>query len=149
MKEQELRQYAGDCFLNQHYNCAEAVLKSMAAFWDIQSPLIPRIASGFGGGVANTHQHICGAVSGGIMAIGLALGRDNPNKSPKEIAQKTQAFLEYVKERNASTNCGDIIQVDFTKPDAAQHKNDARIHICAGLVEDCCVWLAENVEFIQ
>lgn len=149
MTEEDLRQYARNCFLNEHYNCAESVLKSMAAFWGVESPLIPRICSGFGGGVANTHQYICGAVSGGILSIGLMMGRDDPHQSPKDISLTVQAFLEYINGRNCSTSCGDILQVDFSKPDAAERKNEARVRICAGLVEDYCVWLAKNVESIQ
>ena len=41
----------------------------------IESEVIPRIASGFAGGIGNTGA-VCGAVSGAVMAIGLKQGRD-------------------------------------------------------------------------
>lgn len=49
-------------------NCAETVLSTMCAYWDVESPLIPRIATPFGGGLAAT-RGVCGAVSGALMAI--------------------------------------------------------------------------------
>jgi len=35
-----------------------------------------RMATGLAGGVGNTHQEICGALSGGILVIGGVAGRD-------------------------------------------------------------------------
>jgi C_GCAxxG_C_C family probable redox protein len=39
-----------------------------------ENAAIPRIAYGFAGGIGNTGS-VCGAVAGGVMAIGLRLGR--------------------------------------------------------------------------
>jgi C_GCAxxG_C_C family probable redox protein len=41
----------------------------------IENAAIPRIASGFGGGIGGTGA-VCGAVVGAVMAIGLKHGRD-------------------------------------------------------------------------
>ena len=41
----------------------------------IESPCVPRIASGFGGGIGRQGE-TCGAVTGGVMALGLIYGRD-------------------------------------------------------------------------
>ena len=50
------------------YGCAESVLLAVCESKGIQSVLIPRIASGFCGGVANTNG-MCGTVAGGILAF--------------------------------------------------------------------------------
>ena len=42
----------------------------------IKSKLIPKIATGFCGGVSHT-DGICGAISGGILAINMMCGRSN------------------------------------------------------------------------
>jgi len=41
---------------------------------ELENPAIPKIASGFAGGIGNTGA-TCGAVVGAVMAIGLKLGR--------------------------------------------------------------------------
>jgi dihydrofolate reductase len=56
--------------------CAESVLNTVSDEVGVISPLIPRIATGFCGGIARTCG-MCGAVAGGVMALGILYGRDN------------------------------------------------------------------------
>lgn len=64
------------------FNCAESVLlaTSHEKFAQSIGGIIPRIATGFGGGIARNGD-VCGALTGGVMAIGLALGRVSPEDS--------------------------------------------------------------------
>ncbi len=55
------------------------MLLAVAESEGIQSDFIPKIATGFCGGVSRTCG-MCGAVSGGIMAIGLFAGRNAPTE---------------------------------------------------------------------
>lgn len=59
------------------YNCAEAVLKGVTEALGCDCDAAPRIATGFGAGIAR-HGETCGAVVGGVMAIGLMRGREAP-----------------------------------------------------------------------
>ena len=63
--------------------CAESVLLAVAESLGIRSDIIPRIATGFCGGVSDSGG-MCGAVSGAIMAIGLAAGRSSTEQSAEE-----------------------------------------------------------------
>ena len=62
---------------NSGLNCAESVLLTLSGRLAGKNSvsIIPRIATGFGGGVGRNGD-ICGALSGAVIAIGLALGRD-------------------------------------------------------------------------
>ena len=71
------------------YFCAESVLQAIAENQDIQSDLIPKIATGFCSGISRTGG-MCGAVSGGIMGIGLVAGRN----SPAESFEPAYAFVQ-------------------------------------------------------
>jgi len=57
-----------------------------------------RMATGLAGGVGNTQQEMCGALSGGVLVIGGLLGRRSLNESDRpalEIATRYRArFLE-------------------------------------------------------
>lgn len=66
------------------YNCSEAVLITLAEHLGIKSDAIPAVASGFGGGIGRTGE-ICGAVAGGVMALGLAVGRKDPADGAKRL----------------------------------------------------------------
>jgi C_GCAxxG_C_C family probable redox protein len=56
------------------------------------------MATGFAGGVGNTEQEMCGALSGGVMVISGLLGRRSPAQSDEPAfdltAQYRQRFLE-------------------------------------------------------
>lgn len=78
MNEQKLEKILQEklpVFESGGLNCAETVLSVMCAYWDLDAPFVPRIATAFGGGLAAT-RGVCGALTGGLMAIGLRLGRD-------------------------------------------------------------------------
>jgi len=56
------------------YNCAQSVLWSFSDEVRLDPDTALRIACGFGAGMAR-RQEVCGAVTGGIMVLGLRLGR--------------------------------------------------------------------------
>jgi hypothetical protein len=62
-------------------NCSERVFLVVHSLLesDIASDSVA-LMSGFGGGVAGTRDNMCGAVSGGVAAIGLVHGRRRPPK---------------------------------------------------------------------
>jgi C_GCAxxG_C_C family probable redox protein len=56
------------------YNCAQAVLYSFCDDLHFEKDTALRLACGFGGGMAR-NQEVCGAVTGGILVIGIKHGR--------------------------------------------------------------------------
>ncbi len=84
--------------------CAESVLLAIAKSKGIQSNFIPNIATGFCGGVSRTCG-MCGAVSGGIMAIGLFTGRNAPNDSKDETYALVQRLVGMFETKFGSINC--------------------------------------------
>ena len=56
------------------YNCAQSVLSVFCEDLNFDKDAALKLATGFGAGMAR-RQEVCGAVSGGIMAIGLKFGR--------------------------------------------------------------------------
>lgn len=72
-------------YFRSGYNCAESVLLAIAKdAFEIDSDLIPKVATGFGGGISR-QGYVCGVVSGAVMGFGLKYGRD----SPEELRAKT------------------------------------------------------------
>ncbi|UCC33999.1 MAG: C-GCAxxG-C-C family protein, partial [Candidatus Bathyarchaeota archaeon] len=60
-------------YFKEGYNCAQSVLLAMQEFWNIGNPVEPKVASAFGGGVGRRGS-LCGALTGGVIAIGLKYG---------------------------------------------------------------------------
>ena len=66
-------------------NCSERVFLTIHSLLktDIPSEAVA-LLSGFGGGVAGIRDGMCGAISGGVAAIGLVYGRRKPPEGSRE-----------------------------------------------------------------
>jgi len=74
------------------YNCAESVLLAIAKdASEIDCDLIPKIATGFGGGISR-QGYVCGAVSGAVMGFGLKYGRNSPEELSKNIQSSSRVL---------------------------------------------------------
>ena len=104
-------QRSGDLF-DSGFFCAESVLMAIAEAKGIQSELIPKIATGFCGGISRTCG-MCGAISGAILAVNLEYGRNDPDASVEKnyiIVRKLMAMFE---EKFGSMNCMELIGCDL------------------------------------
>jgi C_GCAxxG_C_C family probable redox protein len=95
------------------YGCAEAVLLAVAEYKNIQSGLIPRIASGLCGGIGKTNG-MCGAVSGAVLAISLVYGRDSEVESKDILNEKIQELMAFFKEKYGTINCTELTGCDLS-----------------------------------
>jgi C_GCAxxG_C_C family probable redox protein len=95
MREQasilEARRSAEDSFSSGLY-CAESVVLAIADAEDVESELLPRIATAFGSGMARTCGQ-CGALTGAIMGVGLALGRSSAREPVEPAYAATQRLI--------------------------------------------------------
>ncbi|MDP6343768.1 MAG: C-GCAxxG-C-C family protein [Alphaproteobacteria bacterium] len=101
------------------FYCAEAVLKTIAERQGIDSALIPGIATGFCGGMARSGGP-CGAVTGAVMALGVAYGRDDPGRPVKQTYDAVRAMMAEFEARFGSSNCTDLLGVDLNTPEGRQ-----------------------------
>lgn len=92
------------------FHCAEAVSKAITEVYGNGTCRdIPKVATAFGGGVGRTKQDICGALTGGIIALGYLFGRSEPGADWTDVSElaaklKRRFVLEY-----GSTNCGALL----------------------------------------
>ncbi|OFW59157.1 MAG: hypothetical protein A2W01_06855 [Candidatus Solincola sediminis] len=101
------------------YCCAEAVLMAIADAQGIQSPLIPRIATGFCAGIARRGD-VCGALSGAIMGINLVYGRNSPDDSRDKDYTAVSELMKQFEQEFSSTACGDLTGCDLTTPEGRE-----------------------------
>ncbi len=100
-------------YFKRGYNCAQSVLLTMQEHYGLKSELIPKIATAFGGGVGRCGS-LCGALTGGIMAIGLKNGTNEPGMEKREKAYKNarQFFEQFTKEFGTPL-CRELIGYDL------------------------------------
>ncbi|MHC1752228.1 C-GCAxxG-C-C family (seleno)protein [Humidesulfovibrio sp.] len=87
--------------------CAESVFLALAEGLGVESPLVPRLATGFCSGLART-DGLCGAFNGGVLGLGLALGRDTGQDGLDRAYAAVQAFRGCFLERFGHDGCTHI-----------------------------------------
>ena len=102
-----------------------------------------RIATGLSGGIAAS-GNTCGAVYGGLMALGWVYGRKNPFESPKapdpskqeefekdyrfNMMRRFNCFFHEVEEQIGTTRCEDIISSQ------GSYFDDRRVMKCPDII---------------
>ena len=88
------------------FNCAQSALWTFAASLGLESDTALKIACGFGAGMGR-REEVCGAVTGGIMALGLKFGRgEAQDRSATELTYaKTQELMRLFEARHGSCIC--------------------------------------------
>lgn len=134
MTEKETINYSKTLF-DKGYGCAEAVLMAIAENKGIKSDLVPRIATGFCGGMAKTNG-LCGAVCGGVIAISIMYGRDHEKDSNDLVNAKVQKFIEEFNLNYGTTSCTNLTGCDLSTKDGLEKFDTNNMHAkCADFVE--------------
>ena len=107
---------------NSGFCCAESVLLSVSESKGIESDLIPKIATGFCGGISHT-DGICGAISGGILAINMIYGRSKPSDPREDSEVKVQDLISTFKENFHSTHCYKLTGCDLGTEEGQEKYN--------------------------
>ncbi len=111
--------------ITPHINCAQAVVVPFAEAAGIPEETAIRFADGFGGGMRRAS--VCGAVTGGIMVLGLfGLG------DPETLRAYHRQLLE---SRNGLLDCGDLLRVNVEAGGEKKPYCDGIIRECIALVE--------------
>jgi len=79
---------------------------------NIQSDIIPKIATGFCAGISRTCG-LCGGVSGAIMVISLFYGRNQPDESVIPIYSAVKKLIKKFESKFGSTNCKQLTGCDL------------------------------------
>jgi C_GCAxxG_C_C family probable redox protein len=103
------------------YGCAQSVLASFAADYSLAEEHALKLATGFGSGMGRM-CHVCGALTGGFMVLGLKFGKYQTDGS--RYGNETETTYTLVtelasrfKERNGSIICRELIGYDLSDPD--------------------------------
>ena len=103
----------------------------MCQEFEIESEVIPQIASGFGGGIGNTGA-VCGAVAGAVMAIGLKKGRGDTMEDWLRIAAVAQEFRRRFEAEMETINCRELTGADLSTPEGIKQymSSDKPMTVC-------------------
>lgn len=115
---EKARKRAGEIFNEKRANCAEGVFRAVHELVDSDLPAqVSRLLTPLGGGIAVRGEN-CGAMLGGVIALGLVYGRTDSNDETLR-EHRTRLWDAYslfnqlphrFKERFGSINCWDLTQ---------------------------------------
>ena len=109
-----------------HYNCAQSVVVPFCEAAGIPEETAMRFADGFGGGMKRAS--VCGAVTGGIMVLGLfGLG------DPQTLGEYHRRLLA---NHNQTLICADLLKANAAAGLAKKPHCDAMVYECVDLVEE-------------
>jgi C_GCAxxG_C_C family probable redox protein len=131
-------------YFKHGYNCAQSVLLAYAETYGLTTGQAAQIAAAFGGGMGRLGR-TCGAVSGGLVVLGLARGTVLPeDRAAKDqtyaVARRFQAAF---RERFGALDCSDLVGADISTPEGyAQARQDGRFAGCSTFVQGAAALLA-------
>lgn len=98
----------------------------------MEGSLLPKLASGFGGGIGRKGS-LCGAFIGGIMVIGMKMGREDPKdrESLLKIYGKCQSFWNKFEKEFGSHLCYHLIGAHL------EDEEERQCWLASGGMEKC------------
>lgn len=120
-------------------NCTQSVLLAFADELGLDEKQVFRLASGFGGGIAK-NGHVCGAVSGAVMVMGMKYTGESliPDEANSKTYERVNRFMEEFIKEKGSINCKDIIDgLELSTPEGRAEWKRRNLHdlICLPVVE--------------
>jgi C_GCAxxG_C_C family probable redox protein len=147
VKKIDLGEKASNLFL-KGYNCSQSVLLAMSEHWGLENNLVPKIATGFGGGIGRCGS-VCGALTGGVMALSIRYGTNEPSAEKRlQTYELSRKFFEQFEKRNNGVLCRDLIGYTLSNPDEQKKAREENVFQkkCARYVENAVTILLELTE---
>ena len=132
-------------FHKEGWNCAQSVAGACADLAGRTPEEVLPLLGGFGGGYGGSHEEACGAVSGGVLVLGLCFphadGTDQAAK--RELYRITKEFRRRFFEVFGYTRCGDLLRA---RPGVTE-KNPAARRL--GVTAHCDNMIVTAVELLE
>jgi len=130
-------------YFKSGYNCSQSVLLTMFEYWNGRNELVPKIATAFGGGIGRCGS-VCGALTGGVLAIGTKYGTNEPSMKKRLKAYETanQLYKRFEKQ-NGSVLCRELVGYDLSDSEQLKKAREANV-----FEEKCPVFVKRAVEIL-
>jgi C_GCAxxG_C_C family probable redox protein len=132
-----------DRYMRSHESCAQAILGAFMDELGIEDRLVMASAGAFHAGLSTSLT--CGIFTGGLMVLGLFMGRDRIEQGLDglfPIMMPAQELVERLRKKMGADSCQELTGVDFT------NLNDAVAFFGTEGHERCMCRVAEGAEEI-
>lgn len=120
------------------YNCAQSILYAFGPSLGLDAETALKVATGLGGGVGGSGE-VCGAVTGGVLALGLKYGRGGRDEKPvaQMAYQKTLELMRAFEGVHGSCTCRTLLGgCDLMTAEGKKRFQEQGLHqkVCVGCV---------------
>jgi C_GCAxxG_C_C family probable redox protein len=137
-----------DAYFDGGYNCAQSVLAAFCQDAGLDEKTALMVTAGFGGGMGRLCE-VCGALTGGFMAIGLNTGKitteermlDNVNDVPYGLVSELARLF---RERNGAIRCRELTGYDLSDPTQRKQAKEAGV-----FSNNCPRYIRDAVEILE
>jgi len=134
-----------ESLFRQGFACAQAVLAAHAGGELALEPAL-KLGEGFAAGICGL-GHVCGAVAGAVMVIGLRHGRTRPDdlEARDDVNRRVRALLARFEARHGSSECRVLLGQAVDTPERRQAARDSGLfqRVCPPLVRSAAELLED------
>jgi C_GCAxxG_C_C family probable redox protein len=133
-------------YFNNSFNCAQSVFTSFAAELGMHEDECLKISCAFGAGMGK-QQHVCGAVSGALMVLGMRFGKakNDPENKKEDTYEKAAEFLRLFESKHGYISCKKLLK-DLNMNDEKELEMINEL----GLFENSCTrYIQDAVEITE
>lgn len=113
------------CF--KSFNCAQAVISTFGPDLGLEREMALRVAGAFGGGMGRM-GHVCGAVSGACMVIGLKYAKVHEDDDEAQTKERAYAlvreFAARFAARHGAITCNELLGCDISTPEGHRQASE-------------------------
>ena len=140
-----------EAHFQEHYNCAQSVLWGVAETCGLACPAcIPAVALAMGGGIGHTGR-ACGALTGAVMALGLAVDRavgGSISDKKDEANRLAAALVHRFADKFGTIDCAAILGFSWEESGALEryYRENAKDAKCTPCVRWAAAEAARTIE---
>ena len=139
---------AGHYYHERGFGCAQAVLAAFCEDYGMDVETALKISTGFGSGIGRMCE-VCGAITGGVMVLGLKYGKVNTDGSKygpatEKTYELAAKLAQQFKEKNNTIYCRDLLGLDLSL------KENRDIAVARNyFVERCGKYIQDSIELVE
>jgi C_GCAxxG_C_C family probable redox protein len=108
MTEDKINEIVYENYANG-FHCAESIVNTINEILPGKNHNFCKAASGFCGGIGACKQEVCGALSGGIIALGSIYGRQVGSVDNSKLVSLSSKFRQIFNAEFGATVCQNVI----------------------------------------
>lgn len=129
------------------FNCAQSIFCAFGTEIGLGKEECLKVAGSFGGGMARRAE-TCGAVTGGLMVLGLrhAMVREGDTEAKSRNYGEAEKFMKEFERANGSIVCRELLGCDISTAEGSQKAADQKLFttLCPRYVQSAAELLEKS-----